>query len=106
MSLKQTRLSVILICITAVTLSIFVDKSIYSRVLFAFSTMGASFGPLLIGRMQGGVQKKYALSAMAIGFFMTLFFYYLDFKPEGNPFERIIPLIFAYILVQIGRKKG
>ena len=106
LSLKKTRLSVILICITAVILSIFVDKSIYSRVLFAFSTMGASFGPLLIGRMQGGVQKKYALSAMAIGFFMTLFFYYLDFKPEGNPFERIIPLILAYILVQIGRKKG
>ncbi len=106
LSLKQTRLSVILICVTAVTLSIFVDKSIYSRVLFAFSTMGASFGPLLIGRMQGGVQKKYALSSMAIGFFMTLFFYYLDYKPEGNPFERIIPLILAYILVQIGRKKG
>ena len=106
LSLKKTRLSVILICITAVILSIFVDKSIYSRVLFAFSTMGASFGPLLIGRMQGGVQKKYALSAMAIGFFMTLFFYYLDFKPEGNPFERIFPLILAYILVQIGRKKG
>ena len=46
LSLKQTRISVILICIAAVILSIFVDRSIYSRVLFAFSTMGASFGPV------------------------------------------------------------
>ena len=105
LSLQQTRISVILICFAAVILSIFVDKSIYSRVLFAFSTMGASFGPLLIGRMQGGVRKEYALAAMSIGFFMTVFFYYLDYKPEGNPFERIIPVLLSYILVQFGRKK-
>ena len=105
LSLQQTRISVILICFAAVILSIFVDKSIYSRVLFAFSTMGASFGPLLIGRMQGGVLKEYAFAAMSIGFFMTVFFYYLDYKPEGNPFERIIPVLLSYILVQFGRKK-
>ena len=104
-SLNQTRIVVAVICVIAVVMAIFVDKSIYSRVLFAFSAMGAAFGPLLIGRMQGGVPKIHAIMAMAVGFFGTLFFYYSDMKPEGNPLERLVPFALAYIIVQMGRKK-
>ncbi|MEA1882308.1 MAG: sodium/proline symporter [Candidatus Marinimicrobia bacterium] len=105
-SLPQTRIVVAAICGVAVVMAIAVDKSIYSRVLFAFSAMGASFGPLLLGRMQGSIQRFYAIAAMFSGFALTLFFYYSDFKPEGNPLERLVPFVVAYILVQIGRKKG
>ncbi|MBC8345570.1 MAG: sodium/proline symporter [Candidatus Marinimicrobia bacterium] len=105
-SLNQTRIVVAVICVIAVVMAIFVDKSIYSRVLFAFSAMGAAFGPLLIGRMQGGVPKIHAISAMAVGFFGTLFFYYSAMKPEGNPLERLVPFSLAFIIVQMGRKKG
>ena len=105
-SLNQTRIVVAVICVIAVVMAIFVDKSIYSRVLFAFSAMGAAFGPLLIGRMQGGVPKIHATMAMAVGFFGTLFFYYSDMKPEGNPLERLVPFALAFIIVQMGRKKG
>ncbi len=105
-SLNQTRIVVAVICVISVFMAIFVDKSIYSRVLFAFSAMGAAFGPLLIGRMQGGVPKINAISAMAVGFFGTLFFYYSDMKPEGNPLERLIPFALAFIIVQMGRYKG
>lgn len=106
MSLSQTRVVVTVICIVAVGMAIFVDKSIYSRVLFAFSAMGSAFGPLLLGRIQGGVPKHHAICAMAVGFFMTLFFYYSNLKPEGNPLERIVPFILAYAIVQLGRRKG
>jgi len=105
-SLNQTRIVLAVICVISVFMAIFVDKSIYSRVLFAFSAMGAAFGPLLIGRMQGGVPKNNAISAMAVGFFGTLLFYYSDMKPEGNPLERLIPFSLAFIIVQMGRKKG
>jgi len=105
-SLNQTRIVVAVICVISVFMAIFVDKSIYSRVLFAFSAMGAAFGPLLIGRMQGGVPKINAISAMAVGFFGTLLFYYSEMKPEGNPLERLIPFALAFIIVQMGRKKG
>ena len=105
-SLNQTRIVVAVICVISVFMAIFVDKSIYSRVLFAFSAMGAAFGPLLIGRMQGGVPKNNAISAMAVGFFGTLLFSYSDMKPEGNPLERLIPFSLAFIIVQMGRKKG
>ena len=104
-SLNQTRIVVAVICVIAVVMAIFVDKSIYSRVLFAFSAMGAAFGPLLIGRMQGGVPKIHAIMAMAVGFFGTLFLYYSNMKPEGNPLERLVPFALAYIIVQMGRKK-
>ena len=105
MSLSQTRIVVAGITIVALGMAIFVDKSIYSRVLFAFSAMGAAFGPLLLGRMQGGVPKNHAIMAMAVGFFMTLFFYYSDLKPEGNPLERLVPFILGFAIVQWGRKQ-
>jgi hypothetical protein len=56
--------------------------------------------------MQGGVPKIHASMAMAVGFFWTLFFYYSDMKPEGNPLERLVPFALAFIIVQMGRKKG
>ena len=105
MSLSQTRIVVAGITIVSLGMAIFVDKSIYSRVLFAFSAMGAAFGPLLLGRMQGGVPKIHAIMAMAVGFFMTLFFYYSDLKPEGNPLERLVPFILGFAIVQWGRKQ-
>jgi sodium/proline symporter len=104
-SLFNTRIIVVLICLIAVLMAIFVDKSIYSRVLFAFSAMGAAFGPLLLGRLQGKVKDINALVAMGTGFFMTLIFYYSSLKPEGNPLERLVPFIMAYIIVQLGLKR-
>ena len=86
-------------------MAILIDKSIYSRVLFAFSAMGAAFGPLLLGRLQGKVNDKNAFFAMATGFFMTLIFYYSELKPEGNPLERLVPFILAFIIVQLGLKR-
>ena len=77
-SLHQTRISVALICVFAVLMALFIDKSIYSRVLFAFSAMGSAFGPLLIGRLNGDIESKYAIFAMLIGFIGTLIFYYSD----------------------------
>ena len=42
---------------------------------------------------------------MATGFFMTLIFYYSELKPEGNPLERLVPFILAFIIVQLGIKR-
>ena len=104
-SLFNTRVTVVIICLIAVLMAILIDKSIYSRVLFAFSAMGAAFGPLLLGRRQGKVNNKNAFFAMATGFFMTLIFYYSELKPEGNPLERLVPFILAFIIVQLGIKR-
>ena len=49
--------------------------------------------------------RYYALAAMAVGFFLTLLFYYSDYKPEGNPLERLVPFIVSMVIVQLGRRK-
>ena len=67
--------------------------------------MCAAFGPLLLCRMSGGLLSYYVLAAMALVFFLTLLFYYSDYKPEGNPLERLVPFIVSMVIVQLGRRK-
>ena len=43
---------------------------------------------------------------MLIGFIGRLIFYYSDIKPEGNPFERILPFVISSLIVYTGMKKG
>ncbi len=105
-SLMHTRIVVAIICVIAVVMAITADTSIYSRVLFAFSAMGAAFGPLLLGRMQGGVPRIHAITAMFSGFILTLLFYTIELKPEGNPLERLVPFTVAFVIVQLGRRKN
>ena len=57
-TLKETRIVVTAVCLIAGLTALFIDKSIYSQVLFAFSAMGSAFGPLVIGRIQGFVDNK------------------------------------------------
>ncbi len=104
-SVFQTRIAVVVICALSVAMALFVDKSIYSRVLFAFSAMGSAFGPLLIGRLQGGVRSGYAIAAVLAGFLLTLFFYYLPFQSEGSPLERLVPFVASFGIVQLGRRR-
>ena len=104
-TLKETRIVVTVVCLIAGLTALFIDKSIYSQVLFAFSAMGSAFGPLVIGRIQGFVDNKYAFLSIFAGFSLTVMIHFSSFKSEGSPFERIFPFVVAYILVQLGRRK-
>ena len=104
-TLWETRLVVAGICFVSAIMAIYIDKSIYSQVLFAFSAMGSAFGPLLIGKLKGEVCKNYEIASMLLGFLLTVIIHFSDFKPEGNPLERIFPFLVAYILVEIGRRQ-
>ena len=101
----RTRIVVTAVCLIAGLTALFIDKSIYSQVLFAFSAMGSAFGPLVIGRIQGFVDNKYAFLSIFAGFSLTVMIHFSSFKSEGSPFERIFPFVVAYILVQLGRRK-
>ncbi|MAV16404.1 MAG: hypothetical protein CMG08_06330 [Candidatus Marinimicrobia bacterium] len=104
-TLWETRLVVAGICFVSAIMAIYIDKSIYSQVLFAFSAMGSAFGPLLIGKLKGEIYKSYAIASMLSGFLLTVIIHFSTFKPEGNPLERILPFLVAYILVEIGRRQ-
>ncbi|NVJ59185.1 MAG: sodium/proline symporter [Gammaproteobacteria bacterium] len=89
------RLSVVGVCCLAVLLALFLDESIFNRVLFAWHAIGSSFGPVLIVRLLGRkLSNKGALFAMLSGFGLTILINGYSDLP-GDVAERWIPFITA-----------
>ena len=70
----KSRIVVVLVSLAAVGLVLLRDATIFERVLFAFSALGAAFGPLFLarcfGRKAGGWRS---MTAMLLGFGIVLF---------------------------------
>lgn len=109
-----SRLTMISIAICAVILTLSLPDSIFNRVLFAWSALGAAFGPLVFARVAGRRPTTLmSLLAIAVGFGVTVLFYVLGTldgtagliglaKMSGDPFERFVPWIMPILLVFLG----
>ena len=116
-ALLISRIVMALIAIFAVGLTLGLPDSIFNRVLFAWSALGAAFGPLLFARALGRQPSGAArLAAILLGFAVTVFFYVLGTLPgdeglvalaklPGDPFERLVPWVLP-VLILWGTKKG
>lgn len=106
-----SRVVMTALCVLAVVLAMTLPASIFSRVLFSWSALGAAFGPILFARVAGVEPKPMAiLLAITAGFFITVLFYIygqiggdsllarLAALP-GDPFERIFPWLVPLVLV-------
>ena len=118
-----SRLVMVLIGFVAVFLTLTLPDSIFNRVLFAWSALGAAFGPVVVARVaKWRVTGGTRLAAIAIGFATTVFFYVLGtvdgesvkgiIAPvaaaatlPGDPFERVVPWI-APMLILFFRHRG
>ena len=105
------------ICALAVVLTLSLPATIFDRVLFSWSALGAAFGPVIVARVAGVEPKGGAiLAAIALGFATTVLFYIfgqmdataLQGLPAalaslaalpGDPFERIAPWIVPLLIV-------
>src|SRR5690606_22093132 len=77
-SLARSRVVVLVLCAIAAVVAIIGDVSIFERVLFAFSAMGAAFGPLLLVTLfHGRRSPKASVTAMLVGFGSSVLAYYL-----------------------------
>lgn len=105
-----SRLVVLAVATSAVILSLSLPDTIFNRVLFAWSALGAAFGPIVVWRVIGRrVTGRGALVAMLAGFGTTAAFYWLGAEPEsanalsrmahlpGDPFERAFPWVPALL---------
>ncbi len=73
---RLDRLAVLGLGGAAVAAAILLDSTIFDTVLFAWSGLGAAFGPLLLVRLSGRtVDPRWALAAMWSGFVLTLVWY-------------------------------
>ncbi len=112
-----SRLVMSVLVVLAVILAATLPSTIFDRVLFSWSALGAAFGPIIVARVMGVEPKPGAIIlAILAGFFMTVLFYGFgqiggDSLPAqlaalpGDPFERIFPWIIPLVLVFAWRQK-
>jgi len=101
-SLLSSRLTITALCILSVLMALYIEQTIYARVLFAWSAIGAAFGPLLIVRLMGKkIAGGYAFLAMLTGFCLTLVFYWQE-NTAGDYLERLVPFIMSMVILVIG----
>lgn len=114
-----SRLAMTAIAAVAVALTLYLPDSIFNRVLFAWSALGAAFGPVVVARVAGHEPRPWAVfAAIAAGFATTALFYALGTLPPaaaagggalatlvgwaqlpGDPFERVVPWVPALALL-------
>ncbi|EDM75864.1 Na+/solute symporter [Plesiocystis pacifica SIR-1] len=97
-SLMRSRLTVLALAAGAVVVALFVDETIFSSVLFAWTAMGSAFGPVLLVTVlyrrpsTGGV-----LAAMLVGFSLAVIAHWIP-SAKGGVLERIVPFVAALTL--------
>ncbi len=93
--LGKSRMTVIVVLIMATILALVWRADIFSRVLFAWSSLGSAFGPILILRLLGrSISPQGTLLAMLTGFGLTVLISWFPAAP-GDFAERILPFVIA-----------
>ena len=107
---KRTRFSFLVVsrlCIAAlvvfsVLVTLFMPEAIFSRAVFAWVALGASFGPIVLVRAWGRtLPGSVTLVAMVTGFVLAVTFYLLPDTP-GDFMERVVPFVVALGIAWFG----
>ena len=101
---RRSRLVVVGLSAAAVIAALVGDASIFKRVLFAWTAMGAAFGPLLLVLVLGGpVRPGARLGAIALGFVGSVVAYSIP-GAAGTAWERVLPFAVALAVAWWGRR--
>lgn len=93
LSFEWARVVLVLCAIVALCFSLYASRNLLEQAMFAFSILGASFGPLLLVRVAGKrVRPGSTLGAMWAGFVLTWLFHILPDAP-GDFLERVLPFV-------------
>lgn len=97
--LARSRGVVLLLSLGAVAAALYGSQEIFSRVLFAWSAMGAAFGPLiLLAVWRRPVSVPGTLAAMIAGFAISVAAYSLPALDWKGVLERVLPWVVALVL--------
>lgn len=104
-SLRRARWVVILVGLLAVVLAAWFPEKIFTRVLFAWQALAASFGPLLVVTLwRGPVQPGLRVAALSSGFVLTVLLSWTTDTP-GDWLERYLPMGLALVLALVGSRR-
>ncbi len=103
-SLRSARLAIIFVVITAALFSLFAPDTIFDRVVFAWTALGAAFVPLVLSKVfEWTFSGRAALISMLCGFLLTIIFHYLPDTP-GDILERSVPMGMGLLTLFVSRK--
>ncbi len=89
----------------AVAAAIFIDDTIFNTVLFAWSGLGAAFGPLLLVRLSGRkVEPAYALAGLWVGFLTSIVWFYTP-ALKGIVYELVPAFCAALAVCLLGSRR-
>jgi len=92
--------------LVAVLVALFLPEKIFSRVLFAWSALGAAFGPTLFFRLVGARIKPGGVwLAILLGFGLSVLFYLLPNTP-GDILERLVPFASGVVVLLFSRQRS
>ncbi len=99
-----SRLAILLVCVAALAITLVFPATIFDRTLFAWTALGASFGPVVVARvLQLRVSGAMALAAILAGFATSLAFEFVLPQGPGAVWARTIPWVFAFLALLVAR---
>jgi sodium/proline symporter len=104
-SLPVAHIATVAVAIVAACFALYAPHSLLNQSLFAFTVLGAAFGPLVLVRVSGKrIRPGAALGAMWAGTILTLLFHLLPDSP-GDFLERVLPFFAALGIALTGGER-
>jgi sodium/proline symporter len=93
-----SRLAILFVCLAAVIITLALPSTIFARTLFAWTALGASFGPTLVFRVLGLRPGGIAiLCSMLAGFCLSIAFEWALPQGPGAVWARTLPWVGAFV---------
>ena len=100
--LVVSRLTIVALVAVAVCVALWLPERIFSRVLFAWTALGAAFGPTLFLRLAGRAPRAGSvLASILTGFGLAIVCYLLPDTP-GDVLERLAPFAASLAILVLG----
>lgn len=95
-----SRIAIITICVFAVVITFSFEATIFDRTIFAWTSLGASFGPIVVARvLKHRPSGLSTLCAICTGFGLSLGYEFVFDSGPGQIWARIMPWIGAFAVL-------
>ena len=103
-NISSARIAILAVVIFAVILSLFAPETIFVRVVFAWTALGAAFVPMVFSKVLRWKVSSFASGlSISTGFLMTVILHQLPDTP-GDIVERVLPMLLGFIILNCSRK--
>ncbi len=103
-NISSARVAIFLVVIFAIILSLYAPETIFTRVVFAWTALGAAFVPMVFSKVLSWKVSSFAAGlSIVTGFLMTVILHQLPDTP-GDILERVLPMLLGFIILSCSRR--